>query len=91
MRIPTGWVGTELEEKYSDALAEGSRQTSRIAVIITAIDKPHLRPDSRFGYVTRNFHFFKHADCPDVIWQHCLVFKHLWENNLTDFGPSPPF
>ena len=36
IRIPTAWIGSQLEAEYTDALAEGVRQTSRVGAIITA-------------------------------------------------------
>jgi hypothetical protein len=43
IRVPSAWIGGRLEAEYGDALIEGSRQTSRIGVVITAIDKPHIK------------------------------------------------
>jgi hypothetical protein len=91
VRIPSAWVGTELEEKYADALTEATRQTSRVGAVISAIDKIHLNDDATAGHVTRHFHFFKHNDCPRELWRACLDLKEVLERDLTLFAPSPPF
>jgi len=91
VRIPSGWVGTELEERYPDALGEATRQTSRVGSVITAIDKMALNDDETAGHVTRHYHFFKHDDCPDELWRACLHLKEVLERDLTLFAPSPPF
>ena len=92
MRIPTGWVGSRLEDSYVDALADGSRQTSRIGAVISWIDKPLLRsPDSSFGHVTTHLHYFKHPDCNAALWDFCLTLKGLWEADLFLLAPDAPF
>lgn len=91
VRIPTGWVGKELEDRYPDALAEATRQTSRVGAVITAVDKMALNEDETAGHVTRHYHFFNHDDCPDELWRVCLHSKEVLERDLTFFAPSPPF
>jgi hypothetical protein len=91
LRIPTAWIGSELEEKFPDVLAEATRQTSRVGVVITAIDKVHLNTDVTAGHVTRHFHYFMHDDCPDDLWTACLHLKEILDRDWTYFAPSAPF
>jgi hypothetical protein len=101
LRIPSFWVGAQLEDEYSDILLEATRQTSRIAAVITAIDKMHLNPEQTAGHVTRHHHFFRHPEAPQVLWDACCVLKELLERDLatravdgislTLFAPIAPF
>lgn len=40
VRVPTGWVSPRLEEAYVDALAEDTRQTSRLGAVVRAAPRP---------------------------------------------------
>lgn len=91
LRIPSFWVGPQLEDEFAGALAEATRQTSRVAAVITAIDKMHLNADATAGHVTRHHHFFRQHECPDAFWDACLHLKDLLDRELTHFAPSPPF
>jgi hypothetical protein len=91
LRIPSSWVGPELEDKYADALAEATRQTSRVGSVITAVDKMHLNAAGTSGHVTRHYFFFRHAACPEAFWDACLHLKDLLDRDWTYFAPSPPF
>lgn len=90
LRIPPAWVGTRLEDEYTDALIDGTRQTSRVAAVVSAVDKPTFTEGTR-GHVTRHFHYFKVPDCPDPIWDYLLMLKQLWDNDMTQWAPQPPF
>lgn len=90
LRVPTAWIGPDLEENFVDALAEGTRQTTRIGAIISAIDKPHLSTETTAS-VSRHFHYFATPDCPEHIWSFCMQFRQLWDAELTLWAPEPPF
>ncbi|MHA4945693.1 hypothetical protein ACX27O_00075 [Micromonospora sp. SD19] len=89
-RIPTAWVGPELEEAYADVLAEATRQTSRIGAIVTVIDKPYLKGE-KFASVSRHLHFFATGMCPDHIWSFCNRLRTLHDSGMTQMAPDPPF
>jgi len=91
LRIPFVWVGPGLEERYVDAAVEGMRQTSRVAAIVTAIDKPHLNEDRRSGSVLRVHHLLPHEDCPDTHFNLAKRFVDFWDGDLTMFAPRAPF
>jgi hypothetical protein len=91
LRVPPAWVGQSLEETYPDILLEATRQTSRVAAVVSVIDKMHLTVDQTAGHVTRHFDFFRHEDCPEPLWDACLQLKDFLERDLTYFAPSPPF
>jgi hypothetical protein len=86
MRIPSGWVGAELQETYPDALAEATRQTGRVGAVVTVIDKMALNDNATAGHVTRHYQFFRHRDCPDELWEACLQLKEVLERNLIFFA-----
>lgn len=91
LRIPPWWVGRKLEEEYSDALADATRQTSRIGAVITVVDKVHLNDEQTSGHVARHYHLFNHSDCPAELWEVCLHLKDVLDRGLTMLAPSPPF
>lgn len=91
LRIPSGWVGPSLAETYPDALAEATRQTTRIGAVITVIDKRHLNEDKTTGNVTRHYDYFKHEKCPGQLWDACLLLKAALEQGFSIFSPPPPF
>jgi hypothetical protein len=91
VRVPLAWSGAELEARYADALAEATRQTSRVGAVITAIDKVHLNDVATAGHVTTQFHFFKHNECPSELWRVCMHLKEFLDQDLTFLAPSPPF
>ena len=91
VRIPTAWVGRNLEDTYAETLYEATRQTSRVGAIITAIDKPHLNADERAGTVTRVHHFWFHSACPERYWTAIDFLRQLLDRELTMLAPSPPF
>jgi hypothetical protein len=90
LRVPTAWVGPALEESFVDALAEGTRQTTRVGAIITAIDKPHLNTENTAS-VSRHFHYFATPECPEHIWSFCMRFKQFWDAEVNLMAPEPPF
>jgi len=90
VRVPTGWVSPRLEESYADALAEGTRQTSRIGAVVSIIDKPHLTAGRR-GRVTRHLHLFAHPDCPRPLFDFVRALKDFHEQGLTGMAPTAPF
>ena len=91
LRIPTWWVGRRLEEEYPEALAEATRQTTRVAAVITVIDKISMNDDQTAGNVTRHYDLFMHGDCPPELWDVCLHLKDVLDRDLTILAPSPPF
>jgi hypothetical protein len=90
LRIPTAWVGPELEDGFSDALAEGTRQTRRIGAILTAIDKVHIKT-SNTATVERFFDYFTTPECPERIQSFCMRLRQFWEDGLTQLAPRQPF
>lgn len=91
LRIPTAWVGRELEETYADALHEATRQTTRVGAVITAIDKPHLNRTQTAGHIARVYDFFMSDGCSEELWNACVHLKEFLENDFSFFAPSPPF
>jgi hypothetical protein len=91
LRLPTPWLGPELEETYADALTEATRQTSRVGAVITAIDKQHLNEDQTAGHVTRVFDYFMVPDCPEELWTACMHLKEILDSDLDIFAPPAPF
>ena len=91
LRIPTAWVGRELEDTYADALGEATRQTSRVGAVITAIDKPHLNRGQSAGHIGRVYDFFMADGCSEELWNACLYLKEIVDSDLSFFAPSPPF
>lgn len=91
LRIPTAWVGRELEETYADALGEATRQTTRVGAVITAIDKPHLNRTQTAGHIERVYDFFMSDGCSEELWNACLHLKEIVESDFSFFAPSPPF
>ena len=90
LRVPTAWIGPSLEEHFADALDEGTRQTTRVGAIISAIDKPHLNTETTAS-VSRHFHYFATPKCPEHIWSFCMRLRQLWDAGLTQMAPEPPF
>lgn len=91
LRIPPGWVGPGLEDRYLAAVHEGTRQTSRVSVVVTAIDKVHLRQDQSGGHVSRHFHLFRHQSCPELDWEFARRLDQLLATEVDALAPSAPF
>lgn len=91
LRIPSAWIGRRLEEEYNAWLGEATRQTSRVGAVVTAIDKPHLNAAGTQGHVVRHYTFFRHATCPDELWDYCMWLKQCLELDLIQLAPSSPF
>jgi hypothetical protein len=90
IRVPSAWIGPRLEAEYSEALAEGVRQTSRVGAIISVLDKVHLLAGNSAN-VARHFDYFASHNCPDHIWDFCMRFRQYWDAGLTQMAPAPPF
>jgi len=90
IRIPFSWVNKAIEDEYSEAVAEGVRQTTRVGAVITAIDKPHYT-DERLGNVTRHFDYFRHDACAESIWTFAMMLKQAWDADWTIMAPPSPF
>ncbi|MGB3762209.1 MAG: hypothetical protein WA966_03230 [Ornithinimicrobium sp.] len=88
VRIPYAWVGLQLEEEFSEALMEGTRQTTRLGAIIAVIDKPSL---TNGDPVNRVLDYFREPGCPDHIWDFCMRLRQFWDANLTHAAPRAPF
>lgn len=88
IRIPYGWVGHQLEEEFSFALAEGTRQTTRIGAVVAVIDKPSL---SEGDPVDRFLTYFREPECPDYIWEFCMRLRVYWDGWMTGMAPNSPF
>lgn len=90
LRVPTAWISPRLEEEFTDALREGTRQTTRIGAVISVIDKPHLNTDTTAS-VSRHFHYFATPECPEHIWSFCMRLRQFWDCGFTQMAPEPPF
>ncbi|MFS0699580.1 hypothetical protein AB6N24_06355 [Cellulomonas sp. 179-A 4D5 NHS] len=91
LRIPPTWVGPRLEAEYTDALHEGTRQSRRIEVVFSVIDKPHLTSEST-GNVSTRYHLFRRsAPVSDTPWEMCLLLEELLGFEEFRLGPRAPF
>ena len=88
IRVPFAWVSHRLEDEFSEALMEGTRQTTRLGAIIAVIDKPSL---SEGDPVNRFLDYFREPDCPEYIWEFCMRLRQLWDAEVTQMAPRAPF
>jgi hypothetical protein len=91
LHIPTAWVGPQLEAEYADILHEALRQTSRVAAVFTAIDKPHVDGIRGTAGVRRVWQFWGHEKASEAMWDACLLLKELLDAELALFAPHAPF
>ncbi len=91
LRVPFAWVGPRLEEIYPDALAEATRQTSRVAAVISAIDKAHLAAGQRRGSVSRHWDCFMAAGAPPAAAEQCLEIFRFLESDLRPLAALATF
>lgn len=91
MRIPFTWVGRGLDEDYTDALFDATRQSSKVATIMTVVDKPHLKDGTSLGRVTRVYQPFKSPSCEEDIWKFTLTLNHFLQQQLNYLAPRIPF
>lgn len=90
LRVPTAWVGPALEDGFSDALTEGTRQTRRIGAILAATDKVHITP-SNTATVECFFDYSATSECPEYLQAFCIRFRQFWGDGLTQLAPRQPF
>lgn len=91
IRLPPRWVSRELEQQYHLFLAEAVRQTSRIAVVFTAVDKVLLnRPGAR-ARVERQWDYFRTTNCSDEKWKLAMWLKSFHDGDFDMAAPGSPF
>ncbi|MBT2533948.1 hypothetical protein J7E83_17815 [Arthrobacter sp. ISL-48] len=91
LRIPAAWIGPGLDEPYTDALFDATRQSSKIAAVITVVDKTHIHEGTSRGRVHRHYQPFKSPNGAEDLWKFALTLTQFLELDLTLLAPRLPF
>ncbi|AGK81540.1 hypothetical protein SFUL_6660 [Streptomyces microflavus DSM 40593] len=91
IHVPTTWVRPGRGDEYHEALYDGLRQTSRVGVVFTAVDKPF--PDEEAGRFRhrRFWDLYKDDSASQELWEAALLLRDLLNKGWDFFAPRAPF
>ncbi|WP_024756045.1 hypothetical protein [Streptomyces exfoliatus] len=91
IHVPTTWVRPGRGDEYHEALYDGLRQTSRVGVVFTAVDKPfHDEEAGRFHH-RRFWDLYKDDGASQELWEAALLLRDLLNKGWDFFAPRAPF
>jgi hypothetical protein len=91
MHIPTAWVRPGLGDEYNETLYEALRQTSRVGVVFTAVDKPFHDEDAGKIRHRRFWDLYRHDAASQELWEAALLLRDLLGKEMDFFAPRAPF
>ncbi len=91
IHVPTSWVRPHRSDEYHEALYEALRQTSRIGVVFTAVDKPFHDEEAGKIRHRRSWDYYKDDGASQELWEAALLLRDCLENGWDFFAPRAPF
>ncbi|MFF7309586.1 hypothetical protein [Streptomyces sp. NPDC008137] len=91
IHVPTAWVRPGRSDEYHEALYEALRQTSRIGVVFTAIDKPFHDEEAGKIRHRRFWDLYKDDGASQELWGAALLLRDLLDKRWDFFAPRAPF
>ncbi|QKW66133.1 hypothetical protein HUT15_37095 (plasmid) [Streptomyces sp. NA03103] len=91
VHVPTAWVRRGRSDEYHEALFGALRQTSRIGVVFTAVDRPFH--DEAAGKIRhpRSWDLYLDERASQELRQAALLLRELLDKGWDFFVPSAPF
>ncbi|MGA5629851.1 hypothetical protein ACPCTH_33820 [Streptomyces cellulosae] len=91
IHVPTAWVRPGRSDEYHEALYEALRQTSRVGVVFTAVDKPFHDQEAGKIRHRRSWDLYKDDGASQELWEAALLLRDLLVKRWDFFAPRAPF
>ncbi|MFJ9655563.1 hypothetical protein [Streptomyces microflavus] len=91
VHVPTAWVSPGRGDEYTEALCEALRQTSRVGVVFTAVDKPFHDEEAGKIRHRRFWELYKDDGASQELWEAALLLRGLLDKDWDFFAPRAPF
>ncbi|KOU46997.1 hypothetical protein ACIQJW_12425 [Streptomyces californicus] len=91
MHVPTAWVRPGRSDDYHEALGEALRQTSRVGVVFTVIDRPFHDQETGKIRHRRFWDVFRGDNASQELWEAALLLRDLLDKGWDFFAPRAPF
>ncbi|MFD0449412.1 MULTISPECIES: hypothetical protein [Streptomyces violaceusniger group] len=91
IHVPTAWIRPGRGDEYDEALYKALRQTSRIGVVFTAVDKPFHDEEAGKIRHRRFWDLYKDDGASQELWEAALLLRNLLERGWDFFAPRAPF
>lgn len=91
VHVPTAWVRPGRSDEYYEAIHEALRQTSRVGVVFTAVDKPSRDKEAGKIRHRRFWDLYKDDGASQELWEAALLLREFLERDWDFFAPRAPF